>query len=64
MTADLKVSCAAPPNAPSGLTATAVSQHQINLAWADNSSDESGFKIERSPFSPAVGLRSPPWGRM
>jgi len=41
-----------PPNAPSGLTATAVSQHQINLAWADNSTNESGFKIERSPFAP------------
>ena len=41
-----------PPNAPSGLTATAISQHQINLAWTDNSSNESGFKIERSPFSP------------
>ena len=52
MTADLKVSCNPPPNAPSGLTATAVSQHQINLAWTDNSTNESGFKIERSPFSP------------
>jgi len=52
MTADLKVNCNPPPNAPSGLTATAVSQHQINLAWADNSTNESGFKIERSPFSP------------
>jgi hypothetical protein len=29
-----------------------VSQHQINLAWADNSTNESGFKIERSPFAP------------
>jgi M6 family metalloprotease-like protein len=52
MTADLQVSCATPPNAPSGLTATAVSQHQINLSWTDNSTNESGFKIERSPYSP------------
>ena len=47
---------AQPPSAPTGLTATAVSASQINLAWTDNSSNESGFKILRStladgPFS-------------
>ncbi|HXG68502.1 MAG TPA: Ig-like domain-containing protein [Blastocatellia bacterium] len=36
------------PNAPSNLTATAVSKSQINLAWADNATTETGFKIERS----------------
>jgi len=36
-----------PPAAPSNLTGTTVSQTQINLAWADNSNDEDGFKIER-----------------
>jgi titin len=36
-----------PPAAPSGLTAQAVSSGQINLAWTDNSTDETGFKIER-----------------
>ncbi|HEY3104378.1 MAG TPA: fibronectin type III domain-containing protein [Pyrinomonadaceae bacterium] len=35
------------PNAPSSLTATAVSSSQINLAWSDNSGDETGFRIER-----------------
>jgi hypothetical protein len=35
------------PAAPTGLTATAVSRSQINLAWADNSNNETGFKIER-----------------
>ncbi len=35
------------PAAPSGLAAAAASSHQINLTWADNSSSESGFKIER-----------------
>jgi len=37
------------PVAPSGLTATAASASGINLQWADNSSDETGFKIERAP---------------
>jgi hypothetical protein len=35
------------PTAPSALTATASSSTQINLSWADNSSNETGFKIER-----------------
>ncbi len=38
-----------PPAAPSGLTATAVSSSQINLAWTDNASNETEFRIERSP---------------
>lgn len=37
-----------PPMAPDQLTLTAVSPNQINLAWRDNSSDETGFQIERS----------------
>ena len=37
----------APPNAPSGLTATTISPSQINLAWVDNSKAESGFRVER-----------------
>jgi len=36
-----------PPAAPGNLTATVISNNQINLAWADNSGDETGFKIER-----------------
>ena len=35
------------PNAPSSLTATAISTNQIKLAWTDNSANEDGFKIER-----------------
>jgi hypothetical protein len=38
-----------PPAAPSGLSATAVSQTGIDLSWTDNSTDESAFRIERSP---------------
>ena len=37
----------APPLAPSGLMATAVSSSQIDLSWSDNSDNESGFEIER-----------------
>lgn len=35
------------PNAPTNLTASAVSKSQINLAWTDNATNEDGFKIER-----------------
>ena len=35
--------------APSGLAATANSASQISLNWTDNSADETGFKVERSP---------------
>jgi hypothetical protein len=37
----------APPVAPSDLTASPVSNSQVNLSWADNSDSEQGFKIER-----------------
>jgi hypothetical protein len=37
----------APPAAPSALTASATSTSTINLGWTDNSSDETGFAIER-----------------
>jgi hypothetical protein len=42
-------SCVAPPppDPPSGLTATAVASHEIDLSWKDNSTNESGFNIER-----------------
>jgi predicted phage tail protein len=36
------------PAAPTNLTATAISGRKITLTWVDNSSNESGFKIERS----------------
>jgi uncharacterized protein (TIGR02145 family) len=35
------------PVAPSNLTGTVASSTQINLSWTDNSSNETGFKIER-----------------
>ncbi len=36
-----------PPAAPSGLTATAFSSSQINLAWTDNSTNEANFHVDR-----------------
>ena len=33
--------------APSDLTATAVSNSQINLTWSDNEESKDGYKIER-----------------
>ncbi len=42
-----KTAVGPPPNAPSNLVATPISSSQINLTWQDNSSDETGFKIER-----------------
>ena len=41
----------AAPNAPSGLSASAVSSSQINLSWTDNSSNETGFEINRATDS-------------
>jgi hypothetical protein len=39
------------PAAPSGLFAAAASCSQINISWTDNSSGESGFRIERKTGS-------------
>ena len=36
------------PAAPSSLTASAASSTSVTLRWTDNSSNESGFKVERS----------------
>lgn len=37
-----------PMNAPSGLSVTGPTQTTLNLAWTDNSADETGFVVERS----------------
>ena len=39
------------PFSPSGLSATRSSGTDVELAWTDNSSNESGFKIERKKTS-------------
>lgn len=48
------------PLAPTQFSLSSVSSRQINLLWVDNSTNETGFKIERafsnaSPFTPATG---------
>ncbi|MFN7140683.1 MAG: fibronectin type III domain-containing protein, partial [Limisphaerales bacterium] len=40
-----------PPNAPSGLSASAISSSQINLSWSDNSNNEDNFIVSRSTTS-------------
>jgi tartrate-resistant acid phosphatase type 5 len=37
------------PNAPGSLTATALSPTQVKLTWSDNSTNEVGFRVYRSP---------------
>ena len=41
----------AAPAAPAAVSAVAVSHARVDLAWTDNSSDETGFRIERSRVS-------------
>jgi hypothetical protein len=41
------------PAMPTGLTATAAATNRIELAWADNASNESGYLVARSPDSNA-----------
>jgi subtilisin family serine protease len=50
----------AAPNAPSDLRAVAPSDTTVNLSWADNASDETGFVIQRAlaPF-PTDGSTPP-----
>ncbi|MBN1669586.1 MAG: fibronectin type III domain-containing protein, partial [Kiritimatiellae bacterium] len=52
---------AAAPAAPSALTAAPVSTSRIDLAWADRSSNETGFKIDRrrSGTDPWVRVAQP-----
>ena len=38
-----------PPAAPTALGAVAISASQINLGWTDNATDETGYRVERSP---------------
>ncbi|HEY6065642.1 MAG TPA: fibronectin type III domain-containing protein, partial [Thermoanaerobaculia bacterium] len=46
------------PAAPTGAAAVAASTSQINVSWTDNSSNETGFKVERATSS------SGPWGQI
>ncbi len=52
--ASLKVAAGAGPTAPTALVATVVSSSVVNLVWADNSDNESGFKITRCVWDAAA----------
>lgn len=45
----------APPAAPSGLTATAVSGNRVRLAWTDNAATERGFRIDMCLVGTNIG---------
>jgi len=47
-TAALQITVIAPLSAPTNLAATSSLAKRIDLSWTDNSTGESGFKIERS----------------
>jgi hypothetical protein len=51
-------SATTPPRAPSGLRSTDANQTYIELSWADNSSSESGYRIERKKISDEEGTQS------
>ena len=46
--AAFRVASTSAPLAPSSVSASAMSADSARLAWADNSTDEAGFKVERS----------------
>ena len=37
------------PSSPSGLSATSVTSSSVSLSWSDNATNETGYKLERSP---------------
>jgi hypothetical protein len=45
-----------PPAAPSGLSASALSESEIQLTWNDNSDDEDGFRVYEAVGSCAADL--------
>jgi Zn-dependent metalloprotease len=58
------LTCETIPGAPTSLTATTATTTRINLTWQDNSSNETGFVVERkftsSPGSSFIGIATLP----
>lgn len=45
-----------PPAAPSALAVAVIGSTELDLTWTDNSSDEEGFSVERSPTGGGAGF--------
>ncbi|WP_176329808.1 Calx-beta domain-containing protein [Thioflexithrix psekupsensis] len=54
VTASATTQACPPPTAPSDLTVTAQTVNSLTLSWTDNSSDETGFVIERETSTAGV----------
>ena len=52
-----------PPLPPSGLSATPINAHRIDLAWTDNSNNESGFNVYRCTGD-ATACAAGPFGKI
>ncbi|MDX1963425.1 MAG: Calx-beta domain-containing protein [Pirellulales bacterium] len=48
------------PAAPTGLTATATAANKISLAWSDNATNETGYRVERSTGGPFTTIATLP----
>jgi titin len=59
----IAVTVATPPATPSGVTAIPVTSTEIDISWPDNSTNEEGYRVERSPDGQtgwvAVGISGP-----
>jgi uncharacterized protein len=56
--ASAKTGLSGTPPAPSNLKATSISSTTVNLSWADNSTNETGFRIYRRVGTGAWALRA------
>jgi len=55
-TAEIFIFTANPPSAPSNTVVTPTGTTTGNVAWQDKSSNETGFKVERSAIGPEAGF--------
>ena len=51
-----------PPDAASSVSATPIGHSVIRVDWADNSDNESGFRLDYAPTASGVSVLGPVWG--